>query len=335
MNVRKGFYHLLAPALIAAAVATLAPSLASAQSAADAWPTKPVTMIVPLAPGASVDIETRLYANKLSENLGGRPFLVDFKPGAGTTLGLSYVGKAAPDGLTLGAITPSATINKLTLPDVKFDATKDVTAVSLMSMRPIVITVHPSLPVNSLKEFIAYAKANPGKINAGTSGAGTLSELGWGWFSSLTGTKVTLIHYKGGGPSFLAVLSGEVHVIFGGFSTAAGPIRAGKLKALAISTPERTKRMPDLPTVAEQGVPFNYVQWIGIVAPAGMPAALVNRISTELARVAKSPEILAKLDSDATVLVGSSPERLRDLIAEESSRWARIAKETGMKFENE
>lgn len=319
----------------AVALATLfGAASVNAQSAADAWPSKPVTMVVPLAPGASVDIETRLYANKLSENLGGKTFIVDFKPGAGTTLGLGFVGKAVPDGHTLGSITPSATINKLTLPSVNFDATKDITPVSLMSMRPIVITVHPSLPVNSLKEFIAYAKANPGKINAGTSGAGTLSELGWNWFTDLTDTKVTLIHYKGGGPSFAAVLGGEVHVIFGGFSTAAAPIRAGKLKGLALSTPERTKRMPDLPTVAELGIPFNYVQWIGIAAPAGTPSALVNRISAELAKVAKAPEILAKLDSDATVLVGSSPERLRSLIAEESARWTKIAKDTGMKFDN-
>jgi tripartite-type tricarboxylate transporter receptor subunit TctC len=319
----------------AALTALLGATSALAQSAVDAWPSKPVTMIVPLAPGASVDIETRLYANKLSENLGGRPFLVDFKPGAGTTLGLSYVGKSAPDGHTLGAITPSATINKLTLPDVKFDATRDVTPVSLMSMRPIVITVHPSLPVTTLKEFIAYAKANPGKINAGTSGAGTLSELGWNWFTDLADIKVTLLHSKGGGPSHLAVLGGEVHVIFGGFSTASAPIRAGKLKGLGLSTPERTKRMPDLPTVAEQGIPFNYVQWIGIAAPAGTPPALVNRISAELAKVAKTPEILAKLDSDATVLVGSTPERLRSLITEESVRWTKIAKDTGMKFENQ
>jgi tripartite-type tricarboxylate transporter receptor subunit TctC len=322
---------LILAATLGATLATVATSGAQAQGA-DSWPSRPVTMVVPLAPGASVDIETRLYANELSKNLGGKPFVVDFKPGAGTTLGLAYVGKSAPDGHTLGSITPSATINKLTLPNVKFDALTDVTPVSLMSMRPILITVHPSLPVNSLKEFIAYAKSNPGKINAGTSGAGTLSELGWGWFQNLTDTKVTLIHYKGGGPSFAAVLAGEVHVIFGGFSTAAAPIRAGKLKALAISTPERAKRMPDVPTVAELGVPFNYVQWIGIAAAAGTPPALVNRISAELAKVAKSPEINAKLDSDATLLVGSSPQRFREIIAEETSRWTRIARETGMKF---
>jgi tripartite-type tricarboxylate transporter receptor subunit TctC len=320
------------PAL-AAGAATLFCTGAAAQGAADKWPTRPVSMIVPLAPGATVDIETRLYANKLAQNTGGT-FLVDFKPGAGTTLGLAYVGKSAPDGHVLGAITPSATINKLTLPDVKFDALTDVTPVSLMSMRPIVITVHPSLPVNSLKEFIAYAKANPGKINAATSGAGTLSELGWRWFESLTGTKVTLIHYKGGGPSFTAVLAGEVHVNFGGFSTAAAPIRAGKLKGLALSIPERTKLMPDLPTVAELGIPFNYVQWIGIAAPAGTPPALVNRISAELVKVAKSPDIQTRIAADATLLVGSTPQHLRELIAEETARWTRIARETGMKFNN-
>ena len=325
--------HALLPAVVAG-TALLCSASAAAQGAAEKWPTRPVTLIVPLAPGATVDIETRLYANKLAQNTGGT-FLVDFKPGAGTTLGLAYVGKSAPDGHTLGAITPSATINKLTLPDVKFDALTDVTPISLMSMRPIVITVHPSLPVSSLKEFIAYAKANPGKINAATSGAGTLSELGWRWFESLTGTKVTLIHYKGGGPSFTAVMAGEVHVNFGGFSTAAAPIKAGKLKGLALSIPERTRLMPDLPTVAELGIPFNYVQWIGYAAPANTPPALANRIGAEMAKVAKAPDVLARIEADATMLVGSTPQRLRELMAEETARWTRIAKETGMKFSAE
>ena len=328
INIKLGS-GALRPLLCAAAMLTACP--VQAQGAAEAWPQRPVTLIVPFSPGATVDIETRLYGNRLAQLTGGS-FVVDFKPGAGTLIGLGYVAKSRPDGHVLGAMTPTVTIARLTLPDSNFDPLKDLAPISLMSIRPVIFLVHPSLPVGTLKEFIAYAKANPGKVNVGTSGAGGLAELGWGWFNSITGIKTTLVHYKGGAPALAAILAGEVHMFLGGFSTATGPIKSGRLKALAISTPERSKKMPDLPTVSEQGVPFDYVQWIGIAAPGGTPPALIRRISAELAKVAKTPEVEAKLEFDGTILVGSTPERFRDIVTEEISRWTRVAKETGMKF---
>jgi tripartite-type tricarboxylate transporter receptor subunit TctC len=320
-------------ALQALSAATLLASTAAfAQGSTDSWPSRPVTIIVPLSPGATVDIETRLYANELSKNMS-RNFVVDFKPGAGTTIGLSHVAKAAPDGYTLVSMTASATIAKLAYPNLSFDPIKDLAPISLMSMRPIVFVVHPSMPVKSLKEYIAYAKANPMKVNAGTAGAGGLAELGWGWFNSLTDTKVTLVHYKGGGPAFKAVLAGEVDIIFGGFSTAMSQMKAGKLRALGTSMLERSKLTPDLPTAAEQGLTgFNYFQWIGIAAPAATPQPIIARMNTELARVAKSADVQRKLEDDGTILVGTSPERFRQIYEEEAARWRKVARDINMKF---
>jgi tripartite-type tricarboxylate transporter receptor subunit TctC len=262
-----------------------------------------------------------------------RTFLVDYKPGAGSTIGLGYVAKSAPDGYTLVSMTASASIAKLAYPNLSFDPMKDLAPISLMSMRPIVFVVHPSMPVKSLKDFIAYAKANPMKVNAGTAGAGGLAELGWGWFNSLTDTKVTLVHYKGGGPAFKAVLAGEVDIIFGGFSTAMSQMKAGKLRALGTSMLERSKLTPDLPTAAEQGLTgFNYFQWIGIAAPAATPQPIIARMNTELARVAKSADVQRKLEDDGTILVGTSPERFRQIYEEEAARWRKVARDINMKF---
>lgn len=310
----------------------LASATVLAQGSADAWPARPVTIIVPLSPGATVDIETRLYANELSKNMG-RTFLVDFKPGAGTTIGLGHVVKSAPDGYTLVSMTATATIARMAYPNLTFDPIKDLAPISLMSMRPIVFVTHPSLPVKTLKEYIAYARANPMKVNAGTAGAGGLAELGWGWFNSLTDTKVTLVHYKGGGPAFKAVLAGEVDIIFGGFSTAMSQIKAGKLRALGTSMLERSKLAPDLPTAAEQGLTgFNYFQWIGIAAPAATPQPIIGRLHAELAKVAKSADILRKLEDDGTILVGTTPERFRQIYEDEAARWRKVARDINMKF---
>ena len=328
--MKRTLQALSAAALLAS---TFLPSTpAFAQGSANTWPSRPVTIIVPLSPGAAVDIETRLYANELSKNMG-RNFLVDYKPGAGTSIGLGHVVKAAPDGYTLVSMSASAVIAKLAYPNLSFDPMKDLAPISLMSMRPIVFVVNPALPVKSLKEFIAYAKAHPMKVNAGTAGAGGLAELGWGWFNSLTDTKVTLVHYKGGGPALNAVLAGEVDVIFGGLGVSIPQVKAGKLRALGTSMLERSKLTPDLPTAAEQGLPsFNYFQWLGISAPAATPQPIIARLNSELAKVAKSAEVLRKLEDDGTVLVGTSPERFRQILEEEAARLSKLAKDLNIKF---
>jgi len=318
--------------VLAALCAGALPVSVSAQDAAEGWPAKPVTMIVPLSPGAAVDIETRLYAQKLSQNMG-RSFIVDYKPGAGTSIGLAHVAKSRPDGYTLGMVTASATIATLAYPNLAFDPLKDLALVSQMTYRPTLLLVKSSTPLRSVKELVAYAKANPGTVNAGTSGAGSLGELSWGSFARGAGIKLTLIHYKGGAPANIALVSGEVDMIWGGFASSMQYIKTGKVRVLGISTLERSRLLPDVPTVAEQGVPgFTYLQWIGVGMPAATPGAIVAKLNAELVKVAKDPEILQRLSDDGTVAVGSSPERFREIFREDAARWRKVAAETGVRF---
>ena len=308
------------------------PAAALAQETAGAWPSKPVTIVVPLSPGAAVDIETRLYAQKLTQSTG-RSFIVDYKPGAGTTIGLAHVAKSAPDGHTLAAITASATIARLAYPNLPFDPYADLALVCLMTYRPTLLLANPVTPFKSVKDVVSFARTHPGRLNAGTSGAGGLGELTWGLWSRLAGVKLTLVHYKGGAPANIALVSGEVDLIWGGFASSMSYIKSGKVRVLGISTAERSRLLPDVPTVAEQGVPgFTYLQWIGIAAPAATPAAIVGRLNEELVKVAKDPEIVRRLHDDGTVAVASSPERFREQFREESARWRKVAAETGVRF---
>ncbi len=317
---------------LAAAIVVLLPGSVVAQEPAESWPIKPVTMIVPLSPGAAVDIETRLYAQKLAQNTG-RSFVVDYKPGAGTTIGLVHVAKSPPDGYTLGMVSASATIATLAYPNLAIDPLKDLALITLMTYRPTLLLVKATTPLRSVKELIAYAKAHPGRVNAGTSGAGGLGELSWGSFARGAGIKITLVHYKGGAPANIALVSGEVDMIWGGFASSMGYIKSGKVRVLGISTLERSRLLPEVPTVAEQGVPgFTYLQWIGVGAPAATPKAVVNRISAELIKVAQDGDILRRLSDDGTVAVGSTPERFRATFQEDAIRWRKVAADNGIQF---
>jgi tripartite-type tricarboxylate transporter receptor subunit TctC len=303
-----------------------------AQDAADTWPAKTVTVIVPFSAGAVVDIEIRLYAQKLAQNIG-RNFVVDYKPGAAGTIGLGHVAKAAPDGHTLGAITASSTTYALAYPNLSYDPSKDLALVCLLTARSVLLLVNATTPFRSVKDLVAYAKANPGKINVGTSGAGGLGELSWGLFARSTGTNLTLVHYKGAAPSNIALVSGEVDVIWGGFVSSMSHIKSGKARVIGVTALERSPVLPGVPTVAEQGVPgFSYQQWIGIAAPAATPSAIVKKLNAELVKVVRDPEIMQRLRDDGTVAVLSSPGRFKELFQEESARWHRVAAETGVKF---
>ena len=306
---------------------------AFAQSAADAWPSRTVTIIIPVAPGSSTDLEARLYAQKLGEVTGGKTFLVDYKPGAGTTIGSGFVAKAAPDGYTTLLMSPSTLVSPLAYPDLPFNPIRDFAPVSLMSKRPSLLLAHPGLPANNLREFLAYAKANPDKINIGTAGAGSVGHLSVEWLYGASGIKATFIHYKGGGPATAALVAGQIH------STLASPgavlplVKAGKLKILAVTTTERIKPLPDVPTAAESGAPFwEYAQWLGFVVPAATPAAIVNKFAGELAKVARSPEVTQKFAGDGMLLYGNTPEQFRQYIAAESARWAKLVQDTGVKL---
>jgi tripartite-type tricarboxylate transporter receptor subunit TctC len=296
------------------------------------WPVKPVTLVVGLQPGAAVDIETRMYAQRMSENIG-KPVVVDYKPGAGSTIGTHYVVKSAPDAHTAIMLTPTFTFSNISYPNLQYDPFKDIAPVALMSRRPSIVIVHPSFPVKSMSEYIAYAKANPGKVNVGTSGAGSFAELGWQWYNSIVGIKVQIINYKGGGPASTALMANEVQIALSGISQMMPTIKAGKVRLLAVTTAERSKVLPDVPTMAEQGAPgFNYEQWIGVGVTGTTPPALIERMNAELVRAARSPEILRKLEDDGTIIVGSTAEEFRQRIATEAARWRKVAQDSGAKL---
>lgn len=313
-------------------VALLAASGTVGAQGAPAWPTKPVSIVVALQPGAATDIETRLYAQRMSENIG-RPVVVDYRPGAGSTIGTQYVVKSAPDGHNIIVLSPTFTFSNLSYPNLPYDPFKDIAPVSLLSRRPSIVIVHPSLPVRSVSEYIAFAKAHPGKINIGTSGAGSFAELGWQWFNSITGIKVTIINYKGGAPTSTALMSGEVQVAFSGISQMMPYIKSGKVRLIGVTTAERSKVIPDVPTMAEQGAPgFAYEQWIGVGVTGATPPALINRLNAEFVRAAKSPDILARLEDDGTLIIASTPEVFRQRIATEAARWRKVAQDAGAKL---
>jgi len=311
------------------AVAALATLPGTPLLAQDRFPSRAITMIVPLAPGASVDIETRMYSLKLTELLRSQ-VVVDYKPGAGTTLGAAYVAKSAPDGYTLLSTSSSLAAAAALYPTLPFDPIKDLAPVSLMSKAPYMLLVHPAVPANSIQEFVGMAKAKPGSINFGTSGQGGLPHLMGEYLHSLSGTKVTFVHYKGGGPAYAAVMSGEVHAAWAGLAPMIPQIRAGKVKAIGMSTAERSKALPDVPAVAEAVPGYDMSSWIAVFAPGRTPSNVINQLSTELAKVAKSPDVAKRLESQGVTAVGSTPSELQKLFTSEVNALRKLGKETGI-----
>lgn len=315
-----------------AALAIAAPLTAMAQN----YPNKPVTIIHPYPPGGSTDPEARLYAARLQENLGV-PFLVDARPGGGTTIGTAIVAKAAPDGYTLLSIGSSYTIAPLAYPALPYDPVKDIAPIALMSRRSSFIVVPSSLPVKNLAEFVAYTKANPGKVNAGTSGAGGVTHLSIEWMLHGAGIKkdVTVVTYKGGGPMFIDLMAGRLQVALGSVLATLPQIKAGKLRAIASSGATRNPAMPDLPTVAEQGVPgYDYAFWMGMGAPGATPPAIINRLSAELIKVARDPSVGQKLSEEGSMeMIGSTPDAFRKHIVSEIARWKKVVADTNFKLE--
>ncbi len=315
-----------------ALAAALLPMQVTAQQAGD-WPTKPVTIINPFTPGAVTDIEGRLYAQKLSDNTG-KNFILDYKPGAGATIGAAYVAKTTGDGHTLLIATSGLTIAPMIFNNLGFDPLKDLAYVSMMTKRAPPLIANAKFPPNNGGEYIAYAKANPGKINFGTSGATGAGHLSMQLLHQLTNTKVTFIHYKGGGPTQTAVMSGEVDVIISSVIGSKGILKTGKVKAIAMLSSQRTSAMPDVPTMAEQTIPtWEYPAWLGIATTGTTPVPILNRINTELVKVAKDPVLAEKLADDASFMVGNSRQEFTQFVNGEAARWAKLVKDLGIKLE--
>lgn len=301
--------------------------------AADVFPSRPVTLIIPYSAGGNTEIEARIYMQKLADSLG-KPVLVDFKPGAGTTVGTAYVAKAPADGYTLLTISSAFVTVPAFYKDLSYDPLRDIAPVTLMSKRTTVFLVHPSVPFRNIPEFIAYARANPGAVNFATSGAGGATHLGGAQLALATNTEFTFVHYKGASQMAADLVAGRVNATFNALSTSLPQVKAGKLRLLAISSIEPHPLLPGVQTIAEQGVPgFDYYSFMGIVAPGGTPAPVINRLSGELQKIARMPEIAQRLAGDGTIMVGSTPEALRKFYTAEISQVRNLVQKTGIKLQ--
>ncbi len=301
--------------------------IAQGQGAANTYPSKPVTIISAFVPGASTDMDGRVWGQKLQDSMG-KPFILDYKPGAGGTVGTNYVAKAAPDGYTWLITASSFSVNPATYTDLPYDPIRDFTPLTLLLKRPTVLLVHPSLPVKTFPEYIAHVKARPGELNMATSGAGAISHMVGAWLHSATNTKITFVHYKGAGPMFQDLIAGRTQVTVGSLFTTLPYIKPGKLRPIAILSADQSTLMPGMKTVAEQGVPsFDYSTWTGLLGPAAIPPAIISKLSTEISRLAKSPDMLARYADDGTLVVGSSPAEFRKFVVGEITRWKRLAQE--------
>jgi tripartite-type tricarboxylate transporter receptor subunit TctC len=310
-----------------------AAALLSCAVGAQDYPSRAVVIVIPSPPGATSDRDARLWTPKLTQAFG-KPFVLDFKAGAGTTIGTNFVAKAAPDGHTLLLVTSSFPVIAATYKDLPFDPVKDFAPVSLMLRRPTMLAAHPSFAASNFAEYVAYLKAHPGEVNFGTAGAGSISHIVGAWLQSATGTRVTFVHYKGAAPNQVDLMAGRVKVSTMSLSVGVPFIKAGKLRPIAILSPERSSMLPGVRTVAEQGTPdFNYSTLTAILAPAGVPAAIVSRLSAELAKITKSPDVVTIAEADGTVLVGSTPAQARSYLETEINRWRRLVKENDIQPE--
>ena len=317
-------------ALLALLMAALWPVAVSAQS----YPSKPIRFIVPFPPGGGNDTLARLIGQKLTAATG-QQVIIDNRPGAGGAIGAEVAAKSAPDGYTIflaGVATHG--INPNLRKKLPYDPVKDFDAVSLIASAPLLVVVHPSLPVRSVKQLIALAKAQPGKINYASNGAGGSSHMAVELFKMMTGTNLVHIPYKGLSPALTELLSGEVQLMFSSAVAMLPQVKSGKLRAIAMTGARRSPAIPDIPTVAEAGVPgYETGSWYGIVVPAGTPKPAIDRLSKEVVAIVHSPDITRRLNDEAVIPVGSTPAEFTAHIKKELARWAKVIRQSGMHLE--
>jgi tripartite-type tricarboxylate transporter receptor subunit TctC len=314
-------------ALLAGAVAVVSQPLGAQQ-----YPAKPVRVIVPFAPGGGSDFTGRLVAQKLTERLGNS-FIVDNRPGAGGNLGAEMALKAPADGYTLLIISASYTVNP-SVYKLSFDPINDVTPIIQISGGPYVVAVHPSVPANSLAEFVALAKKQPEKLAYGSSGNGSVMHVSTQYFLETAGIKVLHVPYKGTGPALQDTIGGQVQLVFGAIPTTLPHVKAGRLKALAVTTAKRVVAAPDLPTVAESGYPcYEVTNWHGLVGPKGLPKEIVERLNREINELIKSEDMKKVLASDGLEPAGGTPAQFAEILKNEAARWAKVVKQAGIKVE--
>jgi tripartite-type tricarboxylate transporter receptor subunit TctC len=300
------------------------------QGLAQSWPARPIRLVVPLSPGGFADTPSRMLAPRLSEQLGKQVF-VDNRPGAGGTIGADFAAKSAPDGHTLVITGSTHLITAHIYKKLPYDAIKDFTHISMIASGPYALVVNPQkIAVGSVGELIAAAKAQPGKIDYASSGNGSSQHLVGALFNSLAGVELNHVPYKGSGPAMQDLLAAQVGVSFAGIPNVLGNVRAGRLKALAVTTSKRWSELPDVPTLAEAGVPgYEANLWLSISGPAGMPAPIVQRLYTEIAKALQDPELRANFRTGGVEAMSMPPEELTAYMRAEYEKWGRVVKQTG------
>ena len=319
---RRQFLHLAAGAAALPVVSRFA--------WAQAYPSRPVRIIVGFAPGGATDIMARLMGQSLSERLR-QPFVIENKPGAATNIATEAVVNAAPDGYTLLMVTSVNAINASVYEKLNFNLIRDVVPIASIHREPFVMEANPSVPVKTVAEFIAYAKANPGKLTMASAGIGSGNHISGELFKMMTGVNLVHVPYRGGGPALVDLISGQVQVLFATMSSSIEYVRAGKLRALAVTTATRSSVLPDIPTVAEFVPGYESSFWTGVGAPKNTPAEIVDKLNKEMNATLADPKFKARLaDLGGTALSGS-PLDFGKFVADETEKWAKVVKFAGVK----
>ena len=313
-----------------AVVLTSTVAIVSAQT----WPTKPIKIVLGFPPGGATDILSRDFAAKLSEELK-QQVIIENKPGAGGTIGADIVAKAAPDGYTLTIGTTSNHAIAVSLyKKLPYDPVKDFAFITMLAVSQNVVVINPAVPANNIRELVAYAKANPGMLNFGSSGNGTISHLTGGMFNALNGTQITHIPYKGSAFVFPDLLSGQISVMYDSIISIGSLVKSGKVKALAVTGATRSKLMPELPTVAESGYPdFESTNWFGFFAPVATPKDILARLNAAAVKVLAAPDLHARFALQGAEIVANSPGEALMMVKTDIVKWAAVAKKSGAKID--
>jgi len=316
-----------------AALLGVALAVAGAASAQTGYPIKTIRIISPFPPGGSVDTVARLIANDLAKPLG-QQIVVDNRSGASGNIGMELAKNAPPDGYTLVLNTMPLVTNQFLYAKVPYDAIADFTPISLISSSPNILTVHPSLPVKSVKELIAFAKSRPGKLNYASAGTATNPHICGELFNYLAKTNIVAVHFKGGGPALIATMSGETQITFSNISETAPLVLSGRLRGLGVTGAKRSRTVPDIPTIAEAGLPgYEFTTWHALLGPKGMPPPVLTTLSEKVRTTLRTPEETQRFADRGLDLIASTPDELAAHLKSEIQKWGRVIKERGMRAE--
>jgi tripartite-type tricarboxylate transporter receptor subunit TctC len=308
-------------------------ALAAAAAQAQSYPSRPVTIVVPFGAGGPADIYARFLGQRMQEPLG-QPIVVENRPGGGSVVGSNAVAKSAPDGYTLLMMSNTHTVNETLIPNKPFVLLRDLAPVAPVNYSDLLLVVHPSVPANSLKELIALAKSQPGKMNYASSGPGTPYHMAGELFKSLAGVDVVHVPYKGSDGARVGILGGQVQMMFDAITTMAPNVRAGKLKGFGTSGRARSSVLPDVPTVAEAGVPgYEATIWLGVMTPAGTPKPIIDRLNAEITKVTGRAEVREAWGKQGATALSMSPEQFDQYLREDIAKWAKVIAQAGIKLD--